>query len=74
MLHAFVSLLAAAAEEKSKTAFYIAGCLFGAWAVALFVVGSRSETFPATPAAARALGSVSVVLALICGALIVYLG
>ena len=73
MLHAFVSLLAVA-DEKSKTPFYIAGCLFGAWAITLFVLGSRSETFPATPAAARALGGVSVLLALVCGALIVYVG
>ena len=74
MLHAFMSLLSVVAEEKSKTPFYIAGCVFGAWAVALFVLGSRSETFPATPTAARALGGVSVTLALICGALIIYVG
>ncbi len=71
MLHAFVNLLAVA-EEKSKTPFYIAGCVFGAWAITLFMIGRTNETFPATPAAARALGGVSVLIALICGGLAVY--
>ena len=71
MLHASVSLFAAA-EEKSKIPFYIAGCVFGAWAITLFMIGRTNETFPATPAAARALGGVSVLMAVACGALALY--
>ena len=72
MLHAFVSVLAAAEAEKSKTPFYIAGCLFGAWAIALFFIGRRAPTFPATSKTAGGLMATSVLLAVVCGGLAVY--
>ena len=72
MLHAFVSLLSVVEEEKSKVPFYIAGCVFGVWAIVLFLIGRSNETFPATPAAARALGGVSVLMAVACAALALY--
>ncbi len=75
MVHAFVSLLAAAAEEeKSKTAFYIVGCLFGVWAIVLFAVGQKSASFPGTAGAARLLIAISVGLTVVAGGLTVYLG
>ena len=46
MLHAFVVLAAAEAEEKSKVPFFIAGGLLACWAIVMFAVGMRSETFP----------------------------
>ena len=72
MVHAFVSLLAAAEEEKSKTPFYIAGCLFGAWAIALFFIGRSAPTFPASSRTALGLGATSVLLAVVSGGLALY--
>ena len=44
-LHALVPVLAAAGE-KSKTAFYIAGAVLAAWAVVVSVVGvTRTRSF-----------------------------
>lgn len=75
MLHAFLTFAADTAEaEKSKTVFYIVGCLFGVWAITLFAIGQRSETFPASAGQAKALGAVSVLLALAAGGLAVYVG
>ena len=75
MLHAFLTLAASTAEaEKSKTPFYIVGCLFGVWAITLFAIGQRSESFPASGGQAKVLGTVSVTLAVAAGALAVYLG
>ena len=64
MLHAFLLLAAEVAEEAepSKTAFYVAGGLFAAWAVVLGAVGLRSPDFPGTQSAARGVMAVSVVL------------
>lgn len=78
MVHAVVTLLAAAEaaaeEEKSKTAFYIAGCLFGAWAIALFFIGQRAPAFPGNSRTAVGLGITSVILAITCAGLAIYLG
>jgi len=75
MVHAFVSLLAvAAAEEKSKTPFYIVGVLFGIWAIVLFAIGQKSESFPSTAGTARLLIATSVGLALVSGAIVIYVG
>ena len=72
MLHAFLTLAADTVEaEKSKTPFYILGCVFGGWAIILFLIGQKSETFPSSPGQARVLGAVSVALAVACGALAV---
>ena len=79
MVHAVVTLLAAAEaaveeEEKSKTAFYVAGCLFGAWAIALFFIGQRAPAFPGNSRTAVGLGITSVILAITCAGLAIYLG
>ncbi|HMI69075.1 MAG TPA: hypothetical protein VK510_03705 [Solirubrobacteraceae bacterium] len=49
MVHALL-VLAAEEAEPSKTAFYICGGLFAAWAVVLGFVGLRSPTTPRTTA------------------------
>jgi len=62
MLHAFLVLAAAEAEEKSKVPFFICGGLFAAWAIVMFAVGMRSETFPGGESGQRGVIAVSVVL------------
>jgi hypothetical protein len=59
-----LALLQAAAEEAepSKVPFFIAGGAFAAWAIVLFVVGMRSESFPEGQAAQRGVIAVSVLL------------
>jgi len=51
-----------AEEEPSKTAYYVLGAVAALWAFTLFVVGMRSEKFPATAGAQRAVMAVSVVI------------
>ncbi len=51
-----------AEEEPSKTAYYVLGALAALWALTLFTVGMRSEKFPATAGAQRAVMAVSVVM------------
>lgn len=72
MVHAFVSLLAAAEEEKSKTPFYVAGCLFGAWAIALFFIGRSAPAFPSGKGAANGMITASILMAVVCGGLAIY--
>ncbi|HEU4977775.1 MAG TPA: hypothetical protein VFT42_02670 [Solirubrobacteraceae bacterium] len=65
LVHA-VSILAAEAHnitEHSKTAFYIVGVAFAAWAVVLAVLGLRRADFPGSEAGARAVMALSLVLA-----------
>jgi hypothetical protein len=62
MVHAFLLLAAAEAEEKSKVPFFICGGLFACWAIVLFAVGMRSRTFPGGQGAERGVIAVSVVL------------
>jgi hypothetical protein len=59
-----LALLQAAAEESepSKVPFYVAGGLFAAWAIVMFVVGMRRETFPGGQRGERGVIAVSVVL------------
>jgi hypothetical protein len=45
-------------------AFHVFGALFAAWAVIVSFVGITREDFPATPAVARAVGAVSILLAI----------
>jgi hypothetical protein len=61
-----LALLQAAAEEAepSKVPFFICGGLFAAWAIVMFVVGMRSETFPGGQRGERGVIAVSVVLML----------
>jgi len=61
MVHALL-VMAAEEAEPSKTAFYICGGIFAAWAVVLGVVGLRSAEFPGGTTGARAVMGVSAVL------------
>ena len=59
-----LALLQIAAEEaeKSKVPFFVAGGLFAAWAIVLFLVGMRSQTFPGGQSGERTVVAVSLVL------------
>jgi hypothetical protein len=61
-----LALLQVAAEEaeKSKVPFFIAGGLFAAWAIVLFVVGMRTRSFPGGQSGERTVIAVSLVLML----------
>jgi hypothetical protein len=61
-----LALLQAAAEESepSKVPFYVAGGLFAAWAIVMFAVGMRNQTFPGGPRGERGVLAVSFVLML----------
>jgi hypothetical protein len=50
------------AAEPSKVPFYIAGGLFAVWAMAIFLLGMRSDSFPGGERGARGVMAVSVVL------------
>jgi len=58
----FLLLAAEEAAEPSKVPFFIAGGLFAAWAIVLFVYGMRAPAFPENQGVARAVITVSVVL------------
>ena len=45
-------------------AFYVCGIALAAWALIVSFLGITREQFPTTPGAARAVGVISVVLAL----------
>jgi plastocyanin len=60
-LHALIPTLAAAGE-KSKTAFYVAGGVLAAWAVIVSLVGVTRPGFPGGPPGERAVIAVSVLL------------
>jgi hypothetical protein len=49
-------------EETSKTAFYVLGGVAAAWAILLFAVGMRAETFPRSAGAQRGVMAISVLL------------
>jgi hypothetical protein len=56
-------LISFAAEEASKTPYYVAGIALAAFAVIISAIGiSRHETFPSTPGAARAVMGLAAVL------------
>jgi plastocyanin len=55
-------LVLAAASEKSKTPFYVAGALLAGWAVLVSVLGLRQAEFPRTRGDSRAVMGVSVAL------------
>jgi len=59
-----LALLQAAAEESepSKVPFYIAGGLLACWAIVMFAVGMRRETFPGGQTGERGVIAVSAVL------------
>ena len=60
-LHALIPTLAAAGE-KSKTAFYVAGGVLAAWAVIVSLVGVTRPGFPGGRPGERAVIAVSVLL------------
>jgi hypothetical protein len=63
MLATLLTLAAETAEEEpSKTAFYILGGAAAVWAIVLFTLGMRSETFPGSPGAQRGVIAVSVLI------------
>ena len=59
-----LALLQIAAEEaeKSKVPFFVAGGLFAVWAIVLFAVGMRTQTFPGGQSGERTVIAVSLVL------------
>jgi uncharacterized membrane protein YecN with MAPEG domain len=62
MVHALLVLAAAEAAEKSKVPFFICGGLLACWAIVMFAVGMRSQTFPGGQSGQRGVIAVSVVL------------
>ena len=60
-LHALIPVLAAAGE-KSKTPFYVAGAVLAAWAVIVSLVGVTRPGFPGGRSGERAVIAVSVLL------------
>ena len=62
----------ASETEKSEAPFFIAGILFATWAVAIGVMGLRSESFPASASQGKAISAVSLLLAVVCMAMAVY--
>lgn len=62
MVHAFLVLASEGVEETSKTAFYICGGAFAAWAVVLAALGLSQPDFPRNGAAARGVMGISAVL------------
>ena len=63
MLATLLTLAAETAEEEpSKTLFYILGGGAAVWAIVLFTLGMRSETFPGSPGAQRGVIAVSVLI------------
>jgi hypothetical protein len=62
MLHGALLLAAAEAAESSKVPFFIAGGAFVAWAIVLFAIGMRSDSFPGGQGPQRVVVAVSVVL------------
>jgi hypothetical protein len=70
MLHALVTVLAAAAEHAKeehadKTPFYVAGGFLAAWAVVVAVIGIRTPDFPRSPGQARGVMGLSTVLVVV---------
>ena len=61
-LHALTIPVLAAAGEKSKTPFYVAGGVLAAWAVIVSLVGVTRPGFPGGPPGERAVIAVSVLL------------
>lgn len=61
-MHALLVLASEAAEESSKTAFYVAGIVLAGWAVVLSAVGLTRPDFPGSDGAARGVMAISAVL------------
>jgi hypothetical protein len=48
---------------RAVNAFHVCGILFAAWALTVSFLGIKRENFPASPGVARAVGTISVLLA-----------
>lgn len=48
---------------RAVNAFHVCGILFAAWALTVSFLGITRENFPASPGVARAVGTISVLLA-----------
>ena len=60
MLAAWITF---AADEASKTPFYVAGSALAAFAVVVSAIGiSRHETFPGSPGGARIVMALALIL------------
>ena len=58
-----LALIILAAEESSKTAYYVAGAALAAFAVIISAIGiSRHETFPPSKGALRAVMGLAAIL------------
>jgi hypothetical protein len=58
-----LALITFAAEEGSKTAYYVAGAALAAFAVIISAIGiSRHETFPPSKGATRAVMGLAAIL------------
>jgi hypothetical protein len=63
MLAALLTFAAETAEdEPSKLPFYLLGGAAVVWAIVLFAVGMRSESFPASAGAQRGVIAISVLI------------
>ena len=64
MLHAIIVFATEeAAEETSKTLFYICGCLLAAWALIVSAIGIKAhETLPPTKQARNGVIGITVLL------------
>lgn len=61
-MHALLVMASEAAEETSKTAFYVAGIVLAGWAVLLSAVGLTRPDFPGSDGASRGIMAISAVL------------
>ena len=61
-MHGLLLLAAEEAAEPSKVPFFVAGGVFAAWALVLFVVGMRNPEFPRGLRGERGVIVVSVAL------------
>jgi hypothetical protein len=66
MLHHVATFLLAIDEhEPNKTPFYLGGGVLALWAVFLGFIGLRSDDFPGTDGAARAVMGVSAIFVVV---------
>lgn len=62
-MHALIAqIVPVLAAEKSKTPFYIAGGVLVAWALTLFVMGTRKPEVPGNLPCQRTIMAISAVL------------
>jgi hypothetical protein len=73
-MHALLVLASEAAEEGSKTAFYIAGIALAGWAVLLSAIGLTRPGFPGSDGASRGVMAISVILVIAAAAAAVATG